>query len=271
MNYIENNVSKKEIRETTLNIFKKILSVCDKLDIQCWVMYGTLIGAVRHKGFIPWDDDFVKECVKNRKLLFPYYIDHFLGNSNYPFYLARICDSNHLLKFNNFDYTSGIFIDLYPFDGMGDNVNYWKSKSSNRYKFKIRLLQAIVWERNLKNPFVGKNGFTKLARGTLSLYAKSRSNKYWMTKLDKEATKFSWNSSEYVGLIGWGTNRVYKIKREWFNETKWLQFEDIKVPVPGEYRKVLNAIYGDYMKLPPKEKRVPTHWYKAYKLNTSTK
>lgn len=272
-------VSKDEIRTVTLDIFKKVLNVCNKLDIQCWVMYGTLIGAVRHQGFIPWDDDFdiimkrsdydkfISSCENNKELLSPYYVDHFTVNSNYPFYIARICDSNHVLKFNNFSYTSGIFIDLYPFDGMGNSMSYWRSRiNNNKYKLKNHLLQIAVWEKNVCDPFVGKNIVTKSFRKVLSLYVRSKSNKYWMSKIDKESRQFDWNDSEYVGVVCWGTD-IYKIKRKWFDKTKWLQFENIKVPVPGEYKKILEAIYGDYMRLPPKEKQIPTHWYKVYRRN----
>lgn len=277
MERIAKTVSQDEIRNVSLKIFNKVLQICNELDIDVWIMYGTLIGAVRHKGFIPWDDDFdlimkrkdydkfIEFCVKNKKALAPYYIDHFSVNPEYPFYIARICDPNYILKFDNMSYTSGMFIDLYPFDGMGDDLDYWRSsKDGGKYKRKIELIKAMIWEHNFNNPFIGSNLLKKTLRGVLGIYAKTKSNKYWMEKLDEIARTFSWDESKYVAPVGWD-NRVRGLKREWFEGTTWLQFEQIKVPVPIKYKEILTEIYGDYMKLPPKDKRVATHFYKAYK------
>lgn len=270
-------VSKDEIRNVSLKIFEKVLQVCDKLDINVWIMYGTLIGAVRHKGFISWDDDFdlimkredydkfIAYCSKNRSALAPYYVDHFTVNPDYPFYIARICDPNYVLKFDNMDYTSGIFIDLYPFDGMGNNLDYWRSKKgSNKYTRKIQLITALIWIRNYKNPFIGSSLPRKTVHVLLGLYAKTRPNKHWMTKLDRIARTFTWNESSYVAPVGWD-DRVRGLKREWFEGTTWLEFEDIRVPVPAKYKKILKEIYGNYMELPSKDKQVATHYYTAYR------
>lgn len=273
---IKETVSQDEIRDVSLKIFKKVLQICDQLNLDVWIMYGTLIGAVRHKGFIPWDDDFdlimkredydkfIEYCFENKEALSPYYVDHFSTNPNYPFYIARICDPRYILKFNNMNYTSGMFIDLYPFDGMGNDLDYWRSNKNNKYKENIELIKALIWGHNFKNPFIGTSLSKKAMRGLLGLYAKTRSNNYWMRKLDKIARTFSWNESKYVAPVGWD-NRVRGLKREWFEGTTWLDFENIKVPVPIKYIEILREIYGDYMKLPPKDKQVATHFYTAYK------
>ncbi|QIZ04498.1 LicD family protein [Limosilactobacillus reuteri] len=285
-----NEVPQKEIRLVSINIFKKVLSICDKLEINVWIMYGTLIGAARHKGFIPWDDDFdiamkrsdytkfIDYCINNPESIAPYYIDNCLTNFEFPYYITRICDPNYLLKFDNVDYTSGVFIDLYPFDGMGNNLEYWKAKvrnkeiylktgiKGNKYRSRIELLKFLLWGHNLINPFVGKNKVAKLIRGTLSIYAKKKSNRYWVERLDSIAKKFTWEESEYVAPVAWD-DKVRGIKRSWFEKTKWLEFESIRVPVPGEYKKVLKELYGNYMTLPPEERRKPTHSYIAYRKN----
>lgn len=270
-------VTQDEIREVSLKIFKKVLQVCNYLDINVWIMYGTLIGAVRHKGFIPWDDDFdlimkredydkfIEYCLQNREALSPYYMDHFTTNPSYPFYIARICDPGYILKFDNMNYVSGVFIDLYPFDGMGNNLDYWRlSKNSNKYNKKVELIKALIWERNFKNPFVGTSLPKKVVRGLLGIYARTKPNDYWMYKLDKIARTFSWSDSIYVAPVGWD-DYVRGLKREWFEGTTWLKFENIEVPAPIKYKEILKEIYGNYMELPPKNKRVATHFYTAYR------
>lgn len=266
----------KEVKRISLEIFKKIEEVCEELNIDCWVMYGTLIGAVRHGGFIPWDDDFdvamrredyekfIDYCHKNKSALSPYYVDHFSFNNDYPFYIARVCDPNYTLIFENLKYSSGIFIDIYPFDGMGNDLDFWKKENSSKNRTDIEKAKTMVWVRNLKNPFVGRNILFKIVRGLLAIYSKTRSKVYWMNKLDKISKVFNWEDSKYVGLSTWST-KVYGLQREWFDKTTYLKFENTTVPVPSEYKKVLKEIYGDYMSLPPKEQQVPTHWYTAYK------
>lgn len=276
------NVSQDEVRKVSLKLFDKVSEICNDLGINFWVMYGTLIGAVRHEGFIPWDDDFdiamkrndydrfIDYCVKNEDALSPYYLDHFSCNPKCPFYIARICDPKYLLKFDNMSYNSGIFIDLYPLDGMGNNLKYWQSPLNSNYAhIRNRIILAAIWENNLINPFVGSNRVKKLFRGMFGTYAKRHSNLYWMHKLDNISKQFKWEKSKYVGLTGWD-RKVTGFKRIWFAETKWLKFEDRLVPVPGEYKKVLTKIYGDYMKLPPKKEQKATHFYTAYKNNVNS-
>lgn len=271
-------VSKQEIRNVSLDIFEKILDISKKLNIHVWVMYGTLIGAVRHKGFIPWDDDFdlvmkrddynkfVNYCITNKNELSPYYIDHYSCNKNYPFYISRICDPNYELEFDNLSYKSGIFIDLYPLDGMGNDISYWRDTHNvNFYTKKIRFFQDLIWYRNYKHSFIGDSFLKKLLHYSLGCYAKTRSNYYWFSKLDKIAATFDWDNSKFVAPVAWDT-RVCAVQRCWFDKTVWLSFENIEVPVPSDYDKILKEIYGDYMQLPPVNKRKATHYYKAYKL-----
>lgn len=270
-------LSQSEIRNITLDIFERIKIICKELDINFWVMYGTLIGTIRHSGFIPWDDDFdiamkrkdyekfLRYCIKNKEALAPYYLDHFSNNPEYPFYIARICDSNYELKFKNMKYKSGIFIDLYPFDGMGNSLDYWrKKKNSNEIRNDIEIYNKLIFGKNLKFPFTGNNMLYRIQRGVLGCYAKTKSNVYWMKKLDKITNVYSWEDSKYVGVPTWSPE-VYSLEREWFDNIKWMDFENTKVPVPSEYEKILREIYGDYMKLPPKEMQIATHWYTAYK------
>lgn len=273
----EVKLSQDEVRNTTLEILNKIKEVCSELDINFWVMYGTLIGAVRHEGFIPWDDDFdiamkrndyekfLNHCINNKEALSPYYVDHFSCNVQYPFYIARICDPTYKLEFKNMKYKSGVFIDLYPFDGMGNDLDYWRrKKGSNDNRRDIYYYNMLVFGKNLKFPFTGNSLSYRLQRGLLGCYAKTKSNIYWMNKLDKLTKVFTWENSKYVGVPTW-SSRVYSLRREWFEKIEYLKFENTTVPVPSEYKKILKEIYGDYMSLPPKEQQVPTHWYTAYK------
>ena len=81
--------------------------------------------------------------------------------------------------------------------------------------------------------------------------------------IDRLAQKYKFDSSEWVGIPGWETSVCWK--KEFFDETVYLKFEDFKVPAPIGYDEILRAQYGDYMQLPPEDKRKPHHEYTAYK------
>lgn len=277
-NYIEINDNKDEIsvREgqiIALKILKHIDSVCKKLNIQYWATFGTLIGAVRHQGFIPWDDDldiamkrddyqkFIEYCINNKEDLFPYYIDHFTINKLCPFYIARFCDSRYKLTFDYAkDYTSGFFVDIYPYDGIGDDLDYWKS-IWKRILFVKRLEGLSIGDRYKKS----KNTRTCIVNYFISRIGKLKGRNYWLYKLDSIERKYKWEESSLVGIPVW-TERPYQIEKEWFSKTIYLPFEDFQLPVPVGYDELLKVIYGDYMVLPSADKRVASHGYKAQRL-----
>lgn len=275
-NISSDDISVREGQIIALEALRRIHSICETLNIQYWAIFGTLIGVVRHKGFIPWDDDlditmkredyqkFLSYCINNKDEIFPYYIDHFSVNKKCPFYIARFCDSRYQLTFDYAkDYTSGFFVDIYPYDGLGDDLNYWQTKW-REIAFIKRLEGLSIGDRYKES----KNGKTRIINFFISRIGKLGGRYHWLLKLDSIEQKFSWEESSLVGIPVW-TERPYLIKKEWFNSTLYLPFEDIQIPVPGGYDELLKAIYGDYMTLPPIEKRVATHGYKASRKSTN--
>ena len=119
-----------QMQKSTITILKKIDKICNTLGLTYWIMFGTLIGAVRDKGFIPWDDDLdiamsrsdydiLHNYFINKRTVDGLHLDCIDTNSRYPFYIDRICDDCWELEFNDFKYKSGAFVDIYPLDGMG--------------------------------------------------------------------------------------------------------------------------------------------------------
>ena len=123
-----------EIQEVSLRILKRITSVCEEHGFRYTLAFGTLIGAIRHKGFIPWDDDvdiLMPRPDYERFIL--YLTNHPIEDlkvfnwkcvKNYPLGITRICDMRYRVLENNFiDFDHGIFVDVYPVDGLANSYN----------------------------------------------------------------------------------------------------------------------------------------------------
>ena len=268
-------LSLRDIQSVSLNILKYAHELCEKNEIRYWLIYGTLLGAVRHKGFIPWDDDIDIAMTRDDYNLFlevlkqdakkennPFYLDHFTTSVDYPYYILRICDSRYKLVFENTKHISGIFIDVYPFDDTGINVRYWK----NRLK-KTQFLKKLMLLSTYRHWLYGDSVFHKILNLPLMFYSRIMGIAFFMERIDYKSKIFNGTNSGYIGLTAWAdVPRIYQ--KELFDNLILAKFEDLDVYIPVEYDKILRSVYGDYMKLPVKEEQVPHHNYKAYKLES---
>ena len=248
----------KKLQLTELDILKEIDRICKKYDIKYFLMYGTLLGAVRHKGFIPWDDDidigmlqedyskFIKVAPKELKDKF--HLDAIETNSKY--YLPFIKVRNKLTKFEesstvNYNGEKGIWVDIFPF-------YYTSYNNANRIiKFKAKVLcflYGCLVEKSFKN---GKGSFL------LKFIVKFASNKFLLTLI--KLISFKKRKTDNIIFYGFeGVDASIVYSKEDFIPFDYLDFEDNKFPIPKNYDNVLSKLYGDYMKLPPVDKRI-TH------------
>ena len=189
---------------------------------------------------------------------------------HYPHYIARISERKNTITTK---YKSGLFIDVYPIDGL--NGSKWKT--SIRKKLTSKILRTFFWyPKKFFSPGLKKLlkefALIKILRYTfkfiitkisVTILGRDTWHKIGYRILDRLAQKYKFDSSEWVGIPGWATSVCWK--KEFFDETVYLKFEDFEVPAPAAYDEILRASYGDYMQLPPEEQRVPHHGYTAYK------
>lgn len=265
-----NKLSIDEIHEIELNILKKIHEIATGEKLTYFVAYGTLIGAVRHQGFIPWDDDLdimmprsdydrmVDYFESHEKELYPYKIFTPQNNPDYPHMIARVCNLEYpIVVDNEIPCGMGVFVDVYPMDGIGTDRDAWE----RRLKKKQRMVVACQF--SMRKKFVPPRKFYRVPdRYLLYCYAKWRGRDYLMGRLERYAHCFTWEESSYVSCAVWEVD-IYE--KRWLNEVVWLPFCDMQVPAPKEYDKVLKVSFPDYMQLPPEEERVPQHEYHAYR------
>lgn len=275
-------LNNKEMQAVELEILKVLSGICEEQGLDYFLMYGTLLGAVRHKGFIPWDDDLdimmkradydklIAYLMEHEEELMPYKLFSPYNNPEYPFMLARFCDTRYKYVANNEkDCGMGLFVDIYPLDGAGKNWKEVKLKG-NYYRY----LSSMCFLASRERFFVDHEEYSSkksikqtLIKAPLFVIAKTLGYKHYFKKLEKLVGRHPYDKCDFVGPTTWQSD--YKrdvMKKEWVDETVFIDFEDGRFRVPKEYGKVLKHKYGDYMKLPPKEKQVATHDYKAYKL-----
>ena len=264
-------LSTRQIQEESLKILKVIDSIAQKEKLKYSLFYGTLIGAVRHKGFIPWDDDLdiimfrsdyerLKEYfILHKEELKPYEFFCPETKEKYPYILGRVVNTKFkMVSENGKDLDMGTFVDVYPFDAAGDGTNNFIYMKSCYYT----TLYGLKNKAQFIKPFgVIKTIFKRL----LYFIAKFYSYNYLRRKLYRIASMFDFNNSKYLSCLVWTPNgkpRLYK--KSDLEDVVRVDFEDGKFYIPKNYDNILKQLYGDYMQLPPENQRIGHHYYKIY-------
>lgn len=261
----------RDLQMVELIMFKHFINVCDQLNLNYYLIGGTLIGAVRHKGFIPWDDDidvcmlrkdydiFLKEAP--RYLDKKYFLQTYETDEDYFQCFAKIRNNETAFiekSVKTLNMNHGVFIDIFPLD------NYYN------YNFvKVRLLR-----RALYNKYFSKNESLKkrIKANVADFFYGKKTKKELCRKIEKIYKKA--NNRESLKVVNY--NGAWGIKRETymyedFSDYKLVDFEKIKVKIPIGYDRVLSQTYGDYMKLPPSEKRISHHFSEIIDIRNSYK
>lgn len=258
-----------KIKEIQLNILKVVADYCDDNDLVYFLGYGTLLGAVRHKGYIPWDDDidiimpradyerFIKEFKINNYDVKSHYKD-----SDYPYAYAKVSyEKSILLENTDLKYAIGINIDIFPLDKFPES----------RKKIKRLYKEIKFYESLLKIKYIVINPNRRLYKNIILKLGKTilKPLKYpiIINKINEKAILYK--DVEHICNIGcivdsYGIKDIMD-KTIFDNKTK-LEFEGCSFHAPEKHNEYLTNIYGEYMKLPPEEDRKTHHDFEAFKL-----
>jgi lipopolysaccharide cholinephosphotransferase len=257
-----------ELRELQLSEVELLVEfdrVCKELGLRYYLMSGTLLGAVRHSGFIPWDDDldvvmprwdYEQLMNEGQKILSgKYFLQNTDSDPEYPNVYAKLRNSETAFieeVVSKRGMNHGIFIDIFPLDGIP----------------KSRLLRNFLWTIKL---VIGKSCLIK-SDLVLEETAQIRLVKKFLQIVplsDRALRKIYINlckvvesdRTDYLILSTWPVvpQKVITFKKEWFEKSKPVCFEDGIFPAPFDYDSLLRQLYGDYLQLPAIEKRVAHH------------
>ena len=265
-------ISLEERKKVLLGILEYIDSFCKDNDIRYFMVGGTLLGAVRHKGFIPWDDDVDIGMLRRDYDLF---ISKFATIENKQYYLccpevdkeyylpfAKICDSNTVLQEHvKHAKAIGVNVDVFPYDNCGLTASdAWSFAKKFLPLRRVLLLKGL---QTSKDRSLFRNVLIVFAQVLLS----ALSRKTVIRKLNLGIASRKDEESQFVGeiaLMSYGQKEIYC--KELFEETIDLEFEGKLFKAPSGYDEFLTHTYGDYLVLPPEEKRVTHHgndaWWK---------
>lgn len=268
-------LSMREVQCAILETLDSFIKLCDKIGIDYYLTFGSLLGAVRHKGFIPWDDDLdicifrddyeklVRYCHKQKKRLYPFSLLEYRTNKDYPYPIARYTNQNYRAIFDNVDLPNcGAFIDVYPIDVVkAPGMVYGKYLTMKR-----RFLKRLV-EYSCYSDIPRGGSFIRFQmKKRIFQYAKHKGSKYFCYKLNKHAQKISSRNGDCAYLAVWD-NYTYRVDKSYYSSYQYGSFEGLKVKIPAGYKRILEAKYGDYMTLPSEKERVPHHHFHLFKNN----
>lgn len=268
----------REIQILEYEILKKFTKFCNKYNLRYCLAGGTLLGSIRHQGFIPWDDDIdiamprpdfekfinllkennVKEELENLELA-SYELD-----KDYIYPITKLYDKRTIVELNDHivDYPLGLWIDIFVFDGVSNN------KLIRNIKFKYQRFLTYLNVMSITK-FGVKRKNKMLTYGQFLLYpvffiARVIGHKNIVGLLEKNTKSYSFENSDFIGIYaGRGLENEVMPKNEVINFKK-VKFENSEFNVPGNYDYYLKKLYGNYMQLPPENQRETRHDVKIY-------
>ena len=249
-----------EIKKRELGILVELNEFCKRENLRLYLTGGTLLGAIRHKGFIPWDDD-IDVCMPRPDYERLVKIFHskknlqmrssLLGNLDAPFSKLGDFDTSVRTKYSAGGVNDYLWVDILPIDGLPEDVNEVRNiYDTCRFWRRVLLLQqARLGE--------GTSLFRKYAKIPMKLLASIWSTKTLLGKLEQFKDKYAFEESDYVGCVAWGLYGVgERLEKKEFLRPVEVEFEGISFPTFSCWEKYLSGVYGDYMQLPPEDKRV---------------
>ena len=266
------------VRNAQMDLLIELDRICKKHDIPYFLTYGTLLGAIRHDGFIPWDDDldvglrwdhyerFCKVCAQELDeayMLHTWDIDPY---SPHPFAKLKIRGTHYPEKLaENTQMNDAVYIDVFPYDGVSESKLMRKWQAVEMYL----LIKILLLRCNFD--LSGESKLRKVIYSTIKFLAGIRSVDGWRKALTRVRNRYNNGKATHAVCMC----SCYDFEREcvpcqMLENTVAHKFENGMFSVPGDYDQILRQCYGDYMQLPPEEQRTGRHEIQSVDLGEYT-
>ncbi len=233
----------KQVWACELDLLKKLLQVCEKYNLKCWADAGTLIGAIRDHGFIPWDDDIdvamLREdydklvSIADKEFAHPYFFQTIYSDLYYNNRHAQLRNSETAAiptDGKKRKYNQGIFIDIFILDAY-PKTGKQAFKLIKKLRKGKNILKAAITLCNLMPEW---------------LYKRFRLDIKYFQKFENILRATQLDNTEYVSCMSLNIKEKIRLKSD-YDHTEYVQFENINIPVPSGYDRILRTDYGDYM------------------------
>lgn len=255
-----------KLHQADIEIVKEVIALCERHHLMYYMLGGSMLGAIRHKGFIPWDDDIdlgmprddyerflelaPNELSKHLKIV------NYRTDPTYHYYITRVLDTDSKVmecRFESEGKYTNLSIDIFPLDGTPNNILLRKW-----YCFKLMAHRAMA-SLHYKDVIVTKNRNWKEAL-VLWIMLKFPTDRMFnhhkqLEKCDNLLKKYPMEKSKYTGNMMGAYKTRELIPTNWYGEDSFYEFEGIQLRGIKEYDLYLKQLYGDYMQLPPEDKR----------------
>lgn len=263
---------KKEWNAKILDILKAFIHICDTHHLRYYCCAGTAIGAVRHHGMIPWDDDidvimprpdydrFIeiaqKEDFGKYEVVTPY------NNERYPLYFSKLVDkSTTLIEEKERPCVIGLFIDIFPLDATDDDEE--KAKALQRKYVKVINRLNAISTRNSFGEYLAllsdKKTWGRFAIKTAGFFFRPILRRRLIQQMDELSHLYDFDKAKNVQVYTGSYHYKEIFPKEWLGKGKEFPFEDTTVLLPEQADTYLRHFFGDYMQYPPVEQRVEKH------------
>lgn len=263
------NANLSPVQKHELDIMKIVLEVLNKEHIRYYMVGGTMLGAIRHKGFIPWDDDidigilrpdyekFLSVCSK----YFPEHIKlrTYWDSTEHHYYFSRVVDTRyHMKRLGSIkERIEEVWVDLFPLDGFPSN-----KAEAVIHKFRLLIVRFLYHASCFDKVNIARSGRPLLIRAIIKIMTVCHVNLWFdrnkiLNRLDRLLKKYPVETSNYIFDFMGAAEEPFRdiYLKKYYGSGTLYQFEDIQLVGPSDYDGYLRQEFGDYMKLPPVEQR----------------
>ena len=255
-----------------IDVLSVFIRICEAQGLRYFCAGGTAIGAVRHQGMIPWDDDIdvfmprpdydrflalaAQSMPEGYEVLSPY------ATKDYPMYFAKMCNARTtLLENERIPCVFGLYIDIFPLDGACDDVETCY-REKRRFKRLMNKLEAVS-THNSFGEYIGlltkRREWGRFAVKTVAFCCRSWLRRWLLKQMDSIAYGHDYALSSRVVTYSGAYQRQEIYPKAWLETPQMFAFEGLMVNLPHDYDAYLRHFFGDYMTLPPMEQRASHH------------